>query len=300
VTGKDFALIVGKESGAIESFRFLNTELISSPLIPNFWRVPLDNDMANRWDPTFTYGVGGMPVRSAIWKQAGQNRVVKKVKAKKRKKGVVQITTQMTLPAGESRYQTVYTIYGSGEVIVESSLEPGNGLPNLPRFGMQMAIPGEFNTMTWYGRGPHETYWDRKTGAAVDVYSGLVEEQIHPYVRPQENGNKTDVRWLALTNKDGTGLLAVGMPLLSVSAWPYTMDDLEKARHINELPVRDIITVNIDYKQMGVGGDDGWSENARPHPEYRLPPKPYRYRFRLQPYTREMGSMETIARQTLP
>jgi beta-galactosidase len=134
---------------------------------------------------------------------------------------------------------------------------------------MQLAIPGEFNMMTWYGRGPHESYWDRKSGASVGIYSGPVEDQIHEYVRPQETGNKTDVRWVALTNKDSVGLLAVGMPLLSVSAWPYTMQDLENARHIHELPRRDTITVNLDYKQMGVGGDNSWG--ARTHPEYTLP-----------------------------
>jgi beta-galactosidase len=151
--------------------------------------------------------------------------------------------------------------------------------------------------MSWFGRGPHESYWDRKTGSAVGLYSGPVEEQFHPYVRPQETGNKTDVRWVALTNKDGAGLLAVGMPLLSASAWPFTMDDLEKATHINELPRRETITVNLDYKQMGVGGDDSWG--ARTHPEYTLPAKAYSYRFRLRPYTPSMGDINSIARMTV-
>jgi beta-galactosidase len=163
---------------------------------------------------------------------------------------------------------------------------------------MQMAMPEEFNVMTWYGRGPQESYWDRKTGAAVGVYSGRVEEVIHDYVRPQENGNRTDVRWVALTNKDGAGLLAVGMPLLNVSAWPYTMWDLERARHVHELPRRDSITVNLDYKQMGVGGDNSWG--ARTHPEYTLPAGPYSYSFRLRPYTPAMGDTTSIARLELP
>ena len=124
-----------------------------------------------------------------------------------------------------------------------------------------------------------------------------MEEQIHEYVRPQENGNKTDVRWVALTNDDGVGLLAVGMPLLSVSAWPYTMGDLEGAEHPHELPRRETITLNLDYKQMGVGGDNSWG--ARTHPEYTLPPKPYGYRFRLRPYTPAMGDIEALARYTL-
>jgi beta-galactosidase len=184
-------------------------------------------------------------------------------------------------------------------VVVQSSVHPaGRGLRNLPRFGMQMAIPSEFGTMTWYGRGPHETYWDRKTGAAVGHYCGPVEEQIHLYVRPQETGNKTDVRWVSLTNKDGIGLLAVGMPLLSVSAWPFTMQDLENANHIHELPRRENITVNLDYKQMGVGGDDSWG--ARTHPEYTLPPQPYSYCFRLCAYAPQMGDVQSVAHRVLP
>ncbi len=154
-------------------------------------------------------------------------------------------------------------------------------LPNLPRFGMQMGIPGEFNTITWYGRGPHESYWDRKTGAAVGIYSGSVEEQIHPYIRPQEVGNKTDVRWVTLTNEEGVGLRITGLPLLSISAWPFSMSDLEGAEHTFELNRRSFVTLNIDFKQMGVGGDNSWG--ARPHPEYTLPAKPYKYSFRITP-----------------
>jgi len=271
VSGGDFVITVGKDSGAIESFIFRGRELIASALAPNFWRAPIDNDEGNK-----------MPKRLSVWRKAGSDRKVNSVAAERLSKKVVRIDVKATLPAAsDSAYRSTYTIYGSGDVIVESSIEPEGKLPNLPRFGMQMAMPGEFDQVRWYGRGPHESHWDRKTGAAVGLYSSSVEEQIHVYVRPQENGNKTDVRWLALTNKDGTGLLAVGMPLLSVSAWPFTMWDLERADHIHELPRRDTITVNLDYKQMGVGGDNSWG--ARTHPEYTLPARPYSYRFRLSP-----------------
>jgi beta-galactosidase len=288
VTGRDFELTVGKSSGAIESFKFDGIELIVEPLIPNFWRAPTDNDNGN-----------GMPRRLGIWRRAGQNRKVEKVTSEQISPRVVRISAEAALPVGDNwKYTSVYTVFGSGDVIVSGSIEPGAQLTqNLPRFGMQMAIPGQFSTMSWFGRGPHESYWDRKTGSAVGLYSGPVEEQFHQYVRPQETGNKTDVRWVALTNKDGAGLLAVGMPLLYASAWPFTMDDLEKATHTNELPRRDTITVNLDYKQMGVGGDDSWG--ARTHPEYTLPPKTYSYRFRLRPYTPAMGDIDLVARKTM-
>jgi beta-galactosidase len=288
ITGRDFELIISKSSGVIESLRLNGKKLIAEPLIPNFWRPPIDNDNGNR-----------MPRRLGIWRRAGQDRKVGKVTTEQISRQVIQVTAEATLAVAEGwKYTSNYTIFGNGDIIVAGSIQPGAELScNLPRFGMQMAIPGEFSTMNWFGRGPNESYWDRKTGSAIGLYSGPVEEQFHPYVRPQETGNKTDVRWLALTNKNGAGLLAVGMPLLSASAWPFTMDDLEKATHINELPRRKTITVNLDYKQMGVGGDDSWG--ARPHPEYTLPAKAYSYRFRLRPYTPAMGDINSIARMTL-
>jgi beta-galactosidase len=288
ITGRDFELVIGKSSGAIESLKFKSTELIAEPLIPNFWRAPIDNDNGNN-----------MSKRLGIWRRAGQNRTVGKIASEQISPQVIRVTAEAKLPVGRNcRYTSIYTVFGSGDIIVASSIKPSSELSrNMPRFGMQMAIPGQFSTMSWLGRGPNESYWDRKTGSAVGLYSGPVEEQFHPYVRPQETGNKTDVRWLALTNKEGVGLLAVGMPLLSASAWPFTMDDLEKAEHINELPRRKTITVNLDYKQMGVGGDDSWG--ARTHPEYTLPPGAYSYRYRLTPYTPAKGNINSIARMII-
>ena len=284
-----FAVRVGNRSGAIESVVVNDTELLTAPLVPNFWRAPIDNDNGNQ-----------MPRRLGVWRQAGAERVVKAVRVQQMAPQIVRLTVEAELPVGkETKFVATYDIYGTGDITVEATIYPaGDGLPELPRFGMQMAIDGQFSTMTWLGRGPQETYWDRKTGAAVGLYSGPVADQTHVYVRPQENGNKTDVRWVALTNDKGTGLLAVGLPLLSVSAWPYSMDDLEKATHINELPMRDFVTLNLDYKQMGVGGDDSWG--ARPHPEYMLPAQAYGYRFRLTPYSSEMGPIQSIARYKLP
>ena len=270
VRGTDFAVKVGKQSGAIESFEYRGVELVAAPLVPNFWRVPIDNDRGN-----------GMPKRQGVWKQAGPDRTVEHVGAEQPQPQVLRIAVKGKLAAEDSAYRCTYTVCGSGDIIVQTDVEPADALPNLPRFGMQMAMPGAFRHVRWYGRGPHETYWDRKTGAAVGVYSGRVDEMNHPYVRPQECGNRTDVRWAALTNDEGVGLLAVGMPNLSISAWPHTMQDLEAAAHPYELPQRDTITVNLDYKQMGVGGDNSWG--ARPHAQYTLPPQPYSYRFRLTP-----------------
>jgi beta-galactosidase len=163
---------------------------------------------------------------------------------------------------------------------------------------MQMAVPRQFNKLTWFGRGPHENYWDRKTGAALGLFSGNVNNIIHRYVRPQENGNRSDVRWMALTDPNGIGIVAVGMPTIDVSAWPFTMQALEEGKHIHEPPPGEAITVNLDYRQMGVGGDDSWG--ARTHPEYTLPAKPYHYRFRLMPFSKSSGNILDLTRQRLP
>jgi len=202
--------------------------------------------------------------------------------------------------------QEILNITRSGDIIINNKFVPGSSnLPEMPRFGMMMTLPGEFENISWYGRGPHENYWDRKTGAAVGVYSGKVMDYYHPYIRPQENGNKTDVRWIALINDKGVGLLAVGMPLLSISAHHFLDKDFDpgpekRQRHTYHVKKRDLVTLKLDYKQMGVGGDTSWGDRARPHPEYRLPVKKYSYSFILRPYARSMGDISAVARSQIP
>jgi beta-galactosidase len=282
-----FKAVFGIKTGSLVSLIFKDKELIVSPLVPNFWRVPTDNDIGNE-----------MPDRDGIWRDAGPNRTVKSVEVEQLKPQVVRITTESTIPAGtNSIFKAIYIVYGDGEIRVDAFFNcDSKNLPELPRFGMQMAVPSEYNNLTWLGRGPQESYWDRKTGAAFGLYSGPVVENVHAYVRPQENGNKSDVRWMALTDSRGAGIIAIGMPTIDFSAWPYTMKQLEQAAHINELPQQsDTITVNLDYKQMGVGGDNSWG--ARTHPGYTLPVGPYSYSFRLIPYDTKLGDMNSLARR---
>ena len=289
ITGDDFEIMFGTESGALESFVFNEKQLIASAPVPNFWRVPIDNDEGNN-----------MPKRLGVWRNAGPDRTVHTVKAEQLKPQVVRITTEADIPVGtNSTYTNVYTVYGTGDIIIDSNFAPhGDSLPRLPRLGMQMSVPAQFNKLTWFGRGPQENYWDRKTGAALGLYTGNVNELIHRYVRPQENGNRSDVRWVALTDANSVGLVAVGMPTIDISAWPFTMQDLEEAKHIHEPPQAETITVNLDYRQMGVGGDDSWG--ARTHSEYTLPAKPYHYRLRLMPYARTRGNILNLTRRRLP
>lgn len=287
IDGKDFKLVFSKKEGTIASFKYKGIELIKSGPTPDFWRVPIDNDIGN-----------GMPDSLGIWRYAGRDRVIKDVRVKEISPKMVCIKVISTIPVGHSHYESIYTVYGSGDIVIENKFEPGGELPSLPRFGMQLSLPGEFNYFSWYGRGPHENYTDRKTSAAIGTYGGTVYEQYVPYIFPQENGNKTDVRWVSLTNSDGIGLLAIGIPLLSVSAHHFTHDDLEKANHTYELKRRDDIYINLDYKQMGIGGDDSWG--AWPHPEYTLTSKRYSYKFRLRPFSRKETSPMERSKYVLP
>ncbi len=292
IKGRDFSLTFCKKSGEISSFVFMDTSLIQSGPTPNFWRAPTDNDFGR-----------DMPQRLRIWKEASARRTVDKVAVRRLSSREIMVEVESMVPAGESKSFTTLRVLGSGDIIVNYRFVPSpSDLPEMPRFGMKMALPSEFENIMWYGRGPHENYWDRKTGAAVGVYGGKVMDLYHPYIRPQENGNRTDVRWLAVTNDQGLGLLAVGMPLLDFSAHQFIDEDFDpglekRQRHTYHLQKRGFITLRLDYKQMGVGGDTSWGERARPHPEYRLPAKEYSYSFRLRPFSRKTETPMALSKQ---
>ena len=176
----------------------------------------------------------------------------------------------------------VYTILSSGEVSVETHVLPGEELPFLPRMGLQIHLPEAYDQFAWYGRGPHETYVDRKEGAQVGVYRGSVDEQFVPYVFPQENGNKTDVRWVTLTNADGLGLHASADRLLEVSAHHFTPEDLAAARHPHEVEHRPEVVLQLDYGQSGLGSASCGPGRLE---KYRLKPEEVRYCVRLRPFS---------------
>jgi beta-galactosidase len=147
---------------------------------------------------------------------------------------------------------------------------------------MTCQVAGDFQNVRWYGRGPQETYWDRKTGGEISIYELTVPKMVFPYARAQDNGNRSDVRWFTLTNGDGVGVRIAGETPLNFATWPYTVKDLEQATHDYALPTRETTTVNIDHLVHGVGGDNSWG--ARTHPEYTIPgDKPLEYSFTLTP-----------------
>jgi len=176
-------------------------------------------------------------------------------------------------------------------ILIEKDLQ----MPELPRFGMNMKIPGQYSSITWYGRGPYENYSDRNTAAFIGVHNSIVEDQYFPYIRPQENGYKTDTRWIALQDSSGKGLMFIGEPMISFSALNFSIDDLDQGtkqsyKHTNDLIPKDKVFLNIDYKQSGVGGDDSWG--ARPHPEYTLKYGEYEYSYIIRPLRRKVDLMD--------
>jgi len=278
VRGATFELSLDRWSGQILSFRYGDTDLLRSGPRPNFWRPPTDNDYGAR-----------LQERLRVWKDAAAFMRVRGPEVTEPAPGVVEIRFRGILPQADSAtYATTYTVRGDGEVTVEGHMTPGRGdLPMLPRFGMRMELPGSFQHLQWLGKGPHESYQDREAGARVGLFEGSVAEQFHPYVRPQETGNKTGVRWMALSNDQGVGLMILGDTLLSISALPFAQEDLDEGplkrqRHAGELRPRDLVALNVDYRQMGVAGINSWG--ATPLPRYTLPYGEYRVSFVLRPF----------------
>ncbi len=275
--GDQFIFKFDKISGSLASMKYRGRELIKNGPVCNFWRYPIDNDLGN-----------GFNKQAEIWKQVEGNKVIKSITLKRINRKAATLEIQLLFPEIYSMGYINYTIYGSGDIIVDFKLVPGdNDLPDLPRFGMAMTLPANMDQLTWYGRGPHETYWDRKTSANINLYSGSVWEQYVSYVRPQENGNKTDVRWLTLTDQDGLGLLVASCSDLGFSAQQFPMNELEHLgknapnKHGNAIKPQDIVSLNLDYKQMGVGGDNTWG--ARTHPQYTIPAEEMRFSYRMRP-----------------
>lgn len=266
-----------KNTGQIESWRLNGKELLISGLEPDFWRAPVDNDLGN-----------GMPARNGVWHFAGKNQQLQKLEVLGKEASEVVIQASFELPdVNSSTYTTTYTIKSDGRIHVYNQFVPKGDLPDLPRFGMKLVLNPEFDQMSWFGKGPHETYWDKNTGAKVDIYSGAVWDQYHPYVRPQEFGNKSSVRWASLTNADGLGLKVIGDSLLNTRAMNLELSDIDHTprpspnRHTTDIKKKPLVTWNIDHLQMGVGGDTSWGR--RVHKEYTIPAKKYSYGFTLVP-----------------
>lgn len=272
LNGQGFQVMIDKTNGALASYKWHGSEQVFSPLLPHFKRPLTDNDRRG-WKPN---------KKLKQWYESDMK--LKSILASQVNKGMIRVISNYTLINDSAAVQVVYTINGIGVIKVDYSLTTLPGLPNIPKVGMQCGIAKAYDNITWYGRGPWENYIDRNYAADAAIYSLPINAFMEPYVVPQENGNRTDVRWMFLSDKKQQGLLVVADSLLSMSAWPYTEENIETAKHTNKLKDAGYITLNIDLKQMGVGGNDSWSEVAAPLDKYQIPAMPYKYSFYIKPY----------------
>ncbi len=283
VTGGDFAAAFARDSGRLVSLRSGATELLDQPLGPHYWRAPTDNDRGNGMAAGEAPGPRRLP--PLVWRSAHRNLEARTFEVREDGGHSVVIAVEGAVPDVGSKYRLRWTVFATGDLLVESAFLPGERmLPEMPRFGMQTTLREGFDRLTWFGKGPQETYWDRQD-ARVGLYSGAVRDQYFDYIKPQETGNKEAVRWIALADAQGRGLLAVGLPLLSANALHPSTDDLFCAtQHENyyryQMPDRRTITLNLDLHQRGLGGDNSWG--LLPHDRYRLTGWPMGYRYRLR------------------
>ncbi len=289
-TAKAMQFVFDQQKGIVTSYKANGTEYVQSGfgLQPNFWRAPTDNDYGN-----------GMPNRCQVWKQNGKN-FKTEVNAENNR-----LTVDYLLHDG-LKYIVSYEFFDNGEVKVNAQykgLDKGERMAEIPRIGMRFRVPATFDNLTYFGRGPEENYCDRNWGTNIGLYAGKVADQYYPYVRPQENGYKTDTRWFTLTDKNQKGLLIMTTNVdapVSFSALNNTIEDfdseesnhpyqwqnfsktdkkdpaaaknnLRKHTHVNDITPRNFVEVCVDYKQQGLAGDNSWG--ARPYRQYLISPK---------------------------
>lgn len=278
IEGGEFTITFDKIKGRIEAWTYQGISLLVSGPEFNCWRAPTDNDK----------------LHSVNWRNAGLDRLIKRVEGVTFKildPHTVQIEVEAVYaprsfaPCFGNIY--TYTINGSGDVEITSQFNPREDLPHLPRLGLQMRLQGEFDRIEWYGRGPHESYPDMKESARIGVYSGKVQDQYVPYVKPQENGNKSDVRWAAITNTGGMGLLITGAPVFNISAHHFTPQDFTNAKHTYDLIRRNETILHMDYAQGGLGSNSCGCETML---KYQLQPVRAEFTVRMRPFSRDEWS----------
>lgn len=270
--GKGFEIAVDKKTGALVSYKFKGKEMVMQPLMPHFSRPLTDNDKRG-WKADKKLKPWYNPIFKLIrtsWVDMD---------------GRAAIVSEFSLINDSALVSLVYRARADGVLKVDFKLKVLGGLPDLPRVGMQLGIDSSFSQISWYGKGPLENYADRATAFQKAVWKCDLDQFMEPYAIPQENGNRMEVRWFHLSARDKkSGLLVVADSLLNTSAWAYSESNIQQARHTNKLKSPGFITLNIDLLQMGVGGNDSWSEVAMPLPEYRIPARNYSYSFYLVPF----------------
>lgn len=270
VIGEDFDYRFRNRCGDFYYWGEEGKNLLAQAIRPNFWRASTNNDIGDR-----------QPVRCATWRLAGKYASGRLKSAETAPDGsaVIQVFYSIgTEPA--SAVSVRYVIRMNGRVEIHYSFKPGENLPEIPEIGMMFTLGKGFREVRWFGRGPHENYIDRCEGAPVGLYAQSIDEQMIPYPTPQECANKTDVRWAEITGEHG-GIRVIGDPVVELNVQRFSPEEMENARHHYELVREDKAVVRVNWRQMGVGGDDSWG--SRPYEQYRIPAdREYQYSFSLE------------------
>lgn len=306
VSGDKWAASISKESGLLTELQWGGENLLLTPLTPNLWRAPTDNDFGNY-----------MPDWAAVWEQAARNRELLSLRPIAGLDGQIGIVADFVLADADGNdvatWSIEYRFSGDGRIHVANQFEKQAGLPIIPRFGMNVELLHSLQNVEWFGRGPFENYVDRKLAADIGRYKNVVADHYVPYLRPQENGYKTDTRWLSLDDGGKTGLLIVADEEIGFSVHHNRMSDFvppvkiaitsedgpgarendERVNvHVSDVVPRDIISLNIDFGQMGVGGDDSWGKKTLM--KYSLTEMRYSYGFTIQPYAPARNRLDDL------
>ncbi|XP_061995531.1 uncharacterized protein LOC133713503 isoform X2 [Rosa rugosa] len=283
-------IILNLKMGTVESWKVEGVPLMTKGIFPCFWRAPTDNDKG-----------GGASSYSSKWQAAhidNLHYVTKSCSVQNMTDHLVKVAVVfLGVPnSGDGsgvedtnaliEIDVIYTIYGSGDVVVECNVRPSSNLPPLPRVGVEFHLEKSIDQIKWYGRGPFECYPDRKAAAHVGVYEQKVSDLHVPYIVPGECSGRADVRWVTFQNKDGLGIYASiygSSPPMQINASYYTTAELDRATHNEDLIRGDDIEVHLDHKHMGLAGDDSWSPCV--HDKYLIPPVPSSFSVRLSPIT---------------
>lgn len=290
-SGNDFSISIDNKSGLISSINYFDSELLKASSHPEFWRAPVYNDLE----------IGEYEKNFAVWQHLGQQTKLTSLVVNEVSKAYAKVDVELALGAIESRYLLTYHIWGNGEVRVDNWFyaAPHKKFGELPRIGNLFELNNRYNTVEYYGRGPHENYDDRKSSAFVGLYKTNIDDLYTPYVRPSENGYHTDVRHVSFMDNKGKGITFSGIDsskrkgVIGFGAQYFSTDDYDASKHDHvkrnlhpfELVKRDRIFVNIDHRQRGVGGTDSWG--AEPLANYILPWLDYRFSFSFKPHLTE-------------
>ena len=305
-TGRDFSAAFDTETGFLSSLAWQGRELLLAPLRPNFWRAPTDNDFGNY-----------MHEWAAVWRQASQRCSLRSLSVDDAAGERATLSTEHLCTSASPRpiatWTTDWTIHPSGRLDADNRFRTIGEPPPVPRIGMNVELVPGVDRIEWFGRGPFENYVDRLVAAHVGRYRNRVADLQVPYMRPQENGYRTGVRWLSLSDEADAALLVIAGDELGFSVHnnrledfvppvkiaitgedgPLAAEDPDRVNmHVNDIRPRQLISLNIDYGQMGLGGNDSWG--ARPLRKYSLTEPRYGYGFTLYPYTPGAGRLDEL------